>query len=690
MTGPSGAPPRRLLSVAIACLPGSAGLRRTLDSLAVQSLAADAFEVVVLVDPDDDAAVASLRGSAPGHSAPTLRTVLAREVATRGRARNLVMAACAADQLLFVDPGDELSPTCLEVLLEHAAADVVVVAQVADEPLASELAPLAGRRLAVGGHAAVLETATGKLVPTAAARAAGFAEDLLEGEGPVFWFDVSRLARFGLVVADERATYRAAARPGHDRSGYIEGVTQNLDVIARLDGRTTTGLGSAAWHLRRVFTEQHAERLATYLRAHPDDQQRALAEIVERGLVDRIDRSAFLAPARDLAVLYAFLPYADTSALVASRRIRERGVPVDVLACRLGATRKLDAANWGLAAELVVRHTEVPATPTALAWPGLVDFCERGLAEIESWIAEQGPYRSVYSRAMQPGSHLLAALVKLRYPETHWLAEFSDPMLWNPYGEQRPNAADDDALWRTLAAAVEAAGLPLPDDRNVAGLVEVVAYALADEVLFTNENQRDFMLGYADPDAAERAGAKARCEHHPVPPPELYERSPQDYALDADRVNIAYFGAFYATRGLTEVVDGLVSLPREVRDRIAFHVFTSHPAQLAEEVRERGLADVVRINGHVPYLACLNLATRMDALLINDARTAHLFPVNPYLPSKWSDYVGSGTPVWAIVEEGSILSGMDVAHRSVLGDLDGVVSVLTNLAETPREAYAAH
>ena len=53
--------------------------------------------------------------------------------------------------------------------------------------------------------------------------------------------------------------------------------------------------------------------------------------------------------------------------------------------------------------------------------------------------------------------------------------------------------------------------------------------------------------------------------------------------------------------------------------------------------------------------------------------------MNPYLPSKWSDYAGAGVDVWAVVEPGSILSTMPTAYRSVVGDASAAADVLRRI-----------
>jgi hypothetical protein len=163
----------------------------------------------------------------------------------------------------------------------------------------------------------------------------------------------------------------------------------------------------------------------------------------------------------------------------------------------------------------------------------------------------------------------------------------------------------------------------------------------------------------------------------PTLPPPFYRREPSDYDLDPERVHVGYFGVFYATRGLTEVTDALAGLPGRVRARVQLHVFTTDPDEVAAGVSAAGLGDVVRVNGYRPFLEFLHLTTRFDVLLVNDADHEG---TNPYLPSKLSDYLGSGSDVWAISQPGSVLSRQPVAYASTLHDVGAAAGVLTRIA----------
>ncbi|HWJ11015.1 MAG TPA: glycosyltransferase [Nocardioides sp.] len=697
------------VSVVVPCFRGAADLPRCLESLAHQDLPASSYEVIVVLNgPPDESPrrIDEARERWPDLAICTIRT----DRAGAGRARNLGIARAAGRYVTLVDHDDHVSPGFLSTLLAAAEPGVLPLAQIADvlpgreseadydNYIARTFLPLAGETLPLEKHARALGFNACKLVPTSVARSVLFDEDLRSGEDLVYWYDVANRLPLQLRVTGPEATYfrslraDSVSRQGED---FDFRVSQRLDVLERLGRRPPTKGIKAAGPVHEALVTAQTAHIARYLADRPDDRGEVLAEVTRRGLAPDVawrELNRAEGPARELATLYAFLPFADTSALVAARRIRERDVTVDVIANTLRGTRGTDQTGWLIADTRVARLHQVDATPTAFQWPGVVAYCRQGMKVAERWMAEQGPYESLYSRAMQPPSHLLAAMLKSRHPEIHWRAEFSDPMVWNPYGQRRSEQAPDDALWRSLVAALDAAGVPAPAERDVVAMVELVAYALADEIVFTNERQMEFMLGYSEapPAVLERVRSRARVSHHPVPPAELYEAVPHDYDLPSDRANIAYFGAFYATRGLSEVVDALLRLDPATRRSIAFHVFTSNPDALAAEVAERGLEDVLVVNPAVPYLQCLNLLRRMDVLLVNDARTSDHYPVNPYLPSKWSDYLGSGRPLWAIVEEGSVLSGMDVAHRSVLGDRDGAVKVLTEIAGRPRETSLAH
>jgi hypothetical protein len=261
------------------------------------------------------------------------------------------------------------------------------------------------------------------------------------------------------------------------------------------------------------------------------------------------------------------------------------------------------------------------------------------------------------------------------------VAEFSDPLSRNVQGERRSARIGDDAIAAELLAGLAAEGVEVPADTTMFELCELLAYALASELHFTNTNQLEFMLSYCPPALRSKVRDKARLMPQPTLPPAFYELADvDDHDLSPECVNIGYFGAFYANRGIGEVLDAIESLDPAEQSQVRLHVFTGDPAALASAVADRPSAARLTIAGYRPYLEFLALAGRMDALLVNDAATAgSAHDVNPYLPSKYSDYRGAGAPVWGHLEDGSPLSHERLAYVSQVGDVDSVRDVLRAL-----------
>lgn len=94
---------------------------------------------------------------------------------------------------------------------------------------------------------------------------------------------------------------------------------------------------------------------------------------------------------------------------------------------------------------------------------------------------------------------------------------------------------------------------------------------------------------------------------------------------------------------------------------------------------------LVRFNASLPYLDFLAVTRQFDYLVVNDAQSGSRHTRNPFLPSKWSDYRGSQAEVWALVEDGSMLSTMPTALQTPLGDPAAARDVLWERVEAKQE-----
>jgi glycosyltransferase involved in cell wall biosynthesis len=627
-----------------------------LESLVAQTLAPSAYEIVLVVVGDADA------DRAPsGVAGPQVRVCRVSK-ASPGEARDLGLLAARGRHSLLVGEDDRVSPGLLEALLRRARPGVVPVARPAGASKNDE-------RLLLDG----LEAPGGKLVSTRVARSVSHGQG--PGTEPAYWLALADREglEFELAGPDASLTTRA-----------VDDVLQRVAVIGRLREIAPTSPGARALAERLVVHQ--AEAIRRHLLEHPDRHGDVVARARELEIGELPWAVVNRGRARHLALLYLFTPFLDTSALVAARRLRERGLVTDVVSQDISNLRSQDAASDLVAAEVVDEQRMLPGELTVADWSSVETFAEQALAQVGELQARKGPYESVYSRATAAHSHFAAAVLKLRTPGLRWVAEFSDPQTLNALGETRHGEVRPGWLTAELASGLRRAGHAVPgEDASFYEWAERLAYAFADDIVFTNQHQLDLMLGYcADRALAERARAISRVSHHPVPTPDLYRAVRSGYALSPDKVHIGYFGNFYLNRGLTEVTGALDALSAAERDRVQLHVFTAHPEPLVLQTLEHGLADVITVNPLLGFLKYLNLTTRFDVLLITDYATRPHFVPNPFLPAKLADYRGSGATIWAVHEPGSVLSQLPVDYASELGDVASATMVLRTLASSAR------
>lgn len=700
-----GAAQRPLVSVILATYQGADRIGTCLDSLLAQSLPAEHFEIIVVQNGPACATpsvVAAVQERSPAH---TLRLIETAE-AGAANARNLGLDAARGRFITIVDDDDWVSPGFLQVLLEEARSHQVPAALMCD--IAPDAAPgstegsldnyYSSRLLAYAGEAiepaevpTTMSLHAGKLLPADLCRRVRYDTELRSGEDFVFLASLHAASphRVRVLGPESGALYyrslRADSVSRRDLT-YDFAVTERLDCIAAL-GRITAGGGrplhDTSIQVIDALVRAQATFCARYLEENPDDRERVVADARGRAIREPMFWSTInRGQAREISLLYLFPPYQDTSALVAARRLRAHGRITDVISQATDHNRDLDRSSLQIAARFVGQHVVLPGTGAAQSsWSPTVRWAEDAVARAEKMAKANGrPYERLYTRAMAPQSHFAGALMKLRHPEIRWSAEFSDPMHYNAYGQTRVGdigEAGQDPLRTALTERIVAAGFAPPSTDRLFEWSEIVAYALADEIVFTNENQRRFMLDYtSDRALAARAEAISTVSHHPTLPPEFYEMAAFAEELEPGTINIAYFGAFYLTRGLTEVTTALRHLTSAERRAVRLHVYTADPAALRLEALRSGLADVIRPHHYLPFLEFLAATTHFDGLIVNDAATRQHHDINPYLPSKISDYRGSGTPIWSIVEPGSVLSSLPTAYRSTLGDVEGALRVI--------------
>lgn len=683
------------ISVITPCYRAKDWMVQCVESFARQTIDHALFEVVLVFNgPDDGSAeLAELLMTQAG-----LQYQILWSEPGASAARNLGVQRARGAWHTFVDVDDTISENYLDRLWAAAVTPgVIPVATMVDVLPEGDERPsaLQNQVLAKAGLVSATElwrpmsVTIGKLIPAEVSRRNPFDTSLRSGEDVALFFGLFEREGldFDTTPAHEGATYRRLIRPGsvsRQERDFDFMVTQRLTVISILeDVLDASGRRPRLGNVIRVMMASQADMIRAYVDESPDelDRVRAAIEALE---LRHFPWYKLPGKTDELLIAYCFAPFSDPSALVSIKRALERGLRCNVISADLSDRRRRDDTVVALADEVVVEHRQVAGPSVWEEWEGIERFCVDGLAALADIESTQGSQRHMYSRAMFPASHFLAALIKIRRPEIAWTAEFSDPLRKNVFGQERPGPVGGTELARELLAA---AGLTSPET-TIFTLAEHLAYRLADRLIFTNPHQLSHMLGYLDDDAL-RGQILDRSVISPQPtlPATYYGRGPTLEGLDPNVRHIAYFGSFYPTRGVGELLSGLRLLAPEQAARIKIHVFTDNQDAFAKMIAGHPYQGSFVGYQPLPYLNFLTAMSAYDVLLVNDARTSHTpTPLNPYLPSKLSDYLGSGRRIWAVVEPGSVMSRMGFAFKSHVDDAAGAARVLASLAaETDSE-----
>lgn len=395
-----------------------------------------------------------------------------------------------------------------------------------------------------------------------------------------------------------------------------------------------------------------------------------------------------------LVINSKFPPFDDVSGMVLSKRIILNKKPVDVIYQNYENSNDFDINNlidFYIGNRIVVENKSLSNTI-----PGISTFVREGIKKIED---SNNDYKYITSRAWTLDSHFLAMEYKLKHPEVKWTAEFSDPLIYDIYGKIRQGIQLKNIsnlnhisiinkyigeLNKKINSSNDSTNQAFPfvkDSDHLYYLVEYLPFLFADIVRFTNKNQREVMLSYFDDNVKDYVIAKSEVKPHPTLDNYYYHLKNINYEIDNDCINFGYFGLYAEKRDFNQLFEIISNLDSNIKSKIKIHMFLSNFGEASKLIENSPIFDNIIINPKVSLLDCLNLTTKMDVLLVNDTITEGIFKVNPYLPSKFADYFGSGKDIWAFVEDGSILSNKDLKYKSYLNNVDSIKSTLNQIID---------
>lgn len=676
------------LSIIVPTYKGIRTLPELLNSLEMQSIDKELYEVIFVLNGSDDGTEAFLRDFCTRHPSMNIRFAKSSQSGA-GRARNIGISLARFEYMTFVDDDDSLARKFIETGLEFASQHSCVALPMLDirdggvnetTAINLRLKSLSGATIALSSVPWILGYNAAKIVPSRILKKYRYQEDLLSGEDVVFFAQLLQEPSIEIRIpnVDHTSAYLRSVRDGsvsRQERSFDFNVKQRIQVIAKLQEVNVDPDGDAA--IEFLKSAQFGFVL-DYLRDFPDDVPKAqlLARLSEieglswDGLRDGVVSKAVFS--------YCFPPFNDPSGNVAAKRIRNEQEIVDVFAADLTGVRDIDNSLLQIGEPFVNSIKRIKATPSFSDWRFILEFGKKAAKEAENRLRKGISYSSLYSRALWSGSHVAAALFKLEHPELSWTAEFSDPMIRDASGNLRHGRCSRDFVTRKLIKIVsQYLGTEYKPNSHFE-LVQFVTFALADEIIFTNEHQKNAMLHDTPKEIAALVEPKSTISPHPLPDSDLYKTGRELNLVIPGRINLAYFGSFYGNRGLGNLGKALAGLSEKEKMDLALHIFTNSAVGSAEALSNEGFP--LYVHEPLPYLDYLKCLGDFDVLIVADAITDDsAYERNPFLPSKYSDYAGAGTPIWGLVEQGSTLDSMPLAYK------DDIKSTLVELQDRLRE-----
>ena len=381
----------------------------------------------------------------------------------------------------------------------------------------------------------------------------------------------------------------------------------------------------------------------------------------------------------ELVISFLFPPSDYVSGITVSKRIIENNQVVDVLQAKYD--EKSNKFNECLD-EFINQRILVDIDCDVDSTECIFKFVNKGIKLINK------DYSKIYSRSWLMSSHFLAFEYKLKNNSTFWTAEFSDPLIYNLDNKKRSYKriiVDNPEYISKLNEEISGLDLDLPLIENKSSapfITEYLVYLFADRVIFTNENQREIMLKQFPIDIYDIVFPKSEIKAHPTLPDKYYHIQESELNLEDEYINIAYFGSdYYGKRHFESIFSALESLNHKDKDKIRFYLFINDKALIKNLISPLSVRKNIIIKNPLEYLEFLNATTKFDVLVVNDVNTKGIYEINPYLPSKLSDYLGSGSDIWAICERGSTLSKNDVKYKSYIDEYNSSALELVKILE---------
>ncbi|WP_288659806.1 glycosyltransferase [uncultured Methanobrevibacter sp.] len=681
------------ISAIIPTYKGEAFISKLLDSLINQSINPKLFEAIFIVNGEPDSTPDIIKKYQKEN--PQINIILTYSDSGVCNARNVGIDLSTREYSIFIDDDDYISHSYFEKLYQYAQPNRIVIGTFMDinedtgEIQESYLSkPLLENSGIVENPyndkmQRILVITTDKLIPTKYVKNSSFNPDLKNGVDisyySEFYADNESELEFYIVDKKEDCVYYRLWRANsisRKPISYDFNITDRLKLLNDLNKNLKKAKTPVMKSFIKSLTGGEIVRINNYLEKYPQDYKKVLKDIASYNFeffpykylnenLNDLDNTK-----RELIISYTFSPTNITTSNSVVKRILTEKKNVDVIYGSLNELTK-DYSLEKIVDQFLIHKIEIE-TEFSSSWENMKNFVTKGMEELNKLPV----YEKIYSRANFAHSHFLALEYKLAHPETYWRAEFSDPLIY-VFGRDKvsPPIEDEEYVSRINEHLKEK--ISSKDDINC--ICEYLTFLFCDEIILTNENQKELMIDINPYDVADIVNEKAIINTHRTLDTKYYYVNESSYKLDENRLNFGYFGAIYNARSFEDFINAFDSLNDDLKDKITLHIFTSTKT-FFEQLLSPDLYKITNLNPPVNFLEFLNLTTKFDVLLVEDSDKGN-FKLNPYLPSKLSDYQGSDAAIWGICEEGSIMDGLNLDYKSKLNDIDSGKKAIEKIIE---------
>lgn len=685
------------VSVIVPSFRGNNTIPDMLNSIVEQTISKSLMQVIIIVNGDDTSSLPLYEDFKNNNR--DIDVIIHHDATpSASNARNVAIGYADRKFTIFLDNDDMLTENYIKSLYNKKSPDSIVISGIHDinevgdvikDNNANKQYLLASTKTLISYNdvTAITTMIACKLLPTHHLKKISFVQHLRSGEDVVFFCDYMSKFKPKIIAVPEsdnafyirRITQNSVSR---QQSTFDFCVRQRLQVIKELKSLQTISNDREQVAFIQSKINAQCTFIRNFLSDSPVHKEELILELKSQSLEDFSYEVINRGKSKSLVISYCFPPYVDTSACVMAKRLRAEGKIVDVVHNNMSKVRNI-SNDLNLLVNDLIEQRKVVNTPSTFAnWSGIYGFA----IETLNWATrKQSNYEDVYSRAMWPASHFAAFLVKQAKPELKWTAEFSDPILWDIKSQERYSKLDLGFIKEHVlgkSKEIDSLLLKYKDNDNLYFWCEILPYIYANEIIFTCTNQRDYMLSMiSDKEIKDMVLNKSVISQHPTLKSFYYTLGRADYPIDKEVKNLGYFGAFYSKRNLDDVVQALKNYKKNERKDIVLHVFTEQVDDAASFVIDNNLSDYIKVNKYLAYLDFLNIITTFDCLIVNDSIVEKDKGINPYLPSKLSDYLGTDSNIWAIFESGSALSKMDnIKYMSEAGDTNQALYILNEIS----------